>query len=507
MKSHTHSNSRRWWPTLLAALACAGLSLAQAGSAAAAEDLAICDQVEDELLFDQAVLSTKIDVSCDQGIVTLEGTVDNILAKERAQRLTETVRGVMSVVNMIDVRPAQDRTDSEIQSSIETALLIDPATESYEVDVTGNDGTVTLTGTVGSWQEKEITAHVAKGVAGATGIDNQIGIDFSEMRNDAEIKNEIEQALKRDVYLDGAGLIDVSVEDGDVTLTGTVGSAFEKRRARTKSWVIGVSDVDNSGLEVEDWVNEERERNTAYPTLSDSEIQDAVNDALLYDPRTNSFQVDVSVNNGYVTLRGNVDNLKARRAAEQDTRNTIGVYSVNNRIRVRSNGESSDSDIRQRVSDALLRNPYTESYEITVTVEDGTVDLFGTVDSYFEKAEADDAASNVEGVIFVDNHLVVSDGADGYVYDPYIDAYDPHTYDWYDYEPNYTFETDSDIEEEIYDELWWSPFVDANQVSVMVDDGEATLTGTVDSVTERQAAAENAIEGGAISVDNDLEIQ
>lgn len=501
-----HTNRRIWRSMLTAAFACAWMGLAHSGMAAEADDLAICDQVQDELLFDRAVLSTNIDVSCDEGIVTLEGRVDNIRAKGRARKLTETVRGVLSVVNLIEVQPS-DRSDSEIQTDIETALLTDPATESYEVNVAVSDGKATLTGNVDSWQEKELCAYVAKGVAGVTGIDNQIGVDFSEMRLDSEIKNEVREALRHDVFLDGAGLIDVSVEDGNVTLTGTVGSAFEKRRARTKAWVIGVKEVDNSGLEVEDWVGEERERNTAYPTLSDSEIEDAVNDALLYDPRANSFAVDVSAVNGYVTLRGTVDNLKAKRAAEQDTRNTIGVYSVNNRLRVRSNNELSDADIRQRVEDALLRNPYTESYEITTTVENGTVNLYGTVDSYFEKAEADDVASHVEGVLFVDNNLVVADRGGNYVYDPYVDPYNPYDYDWYDYNPQYTFKTDSEIEGDINDELWWSPFVDADQVSVTVDNGDATLTGTVDSVTERQAAAENAIEGGAISVDNDLRIE
>ncbi len=493
---------------LVAAVTCGMLSLsAGVGDAAVAEDLAICDQVEDELLLDQAVSSVNIDVSCNEGIVTLDGTVDNILAKDRAQRLTETVRGVLSVVNLIAVQPPQEKSDPEIQDAIETALLHNPATESYEVTVTVQDGVATLDGTVDSWQEKQLSAHVAKEVAGVTEIDNQIGIEVGETRIDSEIKNDVEQSLTRDVFLDGAGLIDVSVEDGKVTLTGTVGSVFEKGRARTQAWVTGVSDVDNSALEVANWADEERERNTAYPTLSDSEIEEAVNHALLYDPRTNSFAIDVSCVDGYVALRGTVDNLKAKRAAEQDARNTIGVYSVNNRLQVRTDGELTDADIQERVENALLRNPYTDSFEITVLVENGTANLYGTVDSYFEKAEADDVSSNVRGVNFVDNNLVVSDTVNSYVYDPYVDSYDPYGYDWYDYDRPYTFETDADIEDDIEDELWWSPFVDSDQVSVTVENAEATLTGTVDSVMERQAAAENAIEGGAVSVDNELTIE
>ncbi|REJ72300.1 MAG: BON domain-containing protein [Planctomycetota bacterium] len=489
----------------LFAFACFGA--AQTATSHAADDQALCDHVEDELLFDQAVVSTHIDVSCQEGIVTLEGTVDNILAKERAERQAEAVRGVKSIVNLIVVQPRVARTDSEIQADIGTALLSDPATDSYQVDAAVDGGKVTLTGAADSWQEKQLAARVAKGVAGVTAVDNQIDVNYPDERTDAELKEEIEARLQHDVFLDGAPFVDVSVDDGHVSLTGEVGSALEKTRARTRAWVYGVENVDASGLDVEDWTGDDRERDTAHPMLSDSEIAEAVDDALLYDPRTNSFNVDVSVYNGSVTLRGTVDNLKAKRAAEQDARNTIGVYSVNNRIRVRSNGEPTDEEIRQRIENALLRNPYTESYEITVSVDNGTVDLFGTVDSYFEKAEADDVASNVRGAIFVDNNLVVSDESDSYIYDPYVDDYDPYDYEWYGYDPQYTFSTDSEIEEEINDELWWSPFVDSDQVSVTVENGTATLTGTVDTYYERQAAAENAIEGGAISVDNELKIE
>ncbi|REJ93839.1 MAG: BON domain-containing protein, partial [Planctomycetota bacterium] len=219
MKANTREFRNTLQTLLVAAVTCGMLSL-NAG-AAEAEDLAICDQVEDELLFDQAVSSVNIDVSCNEGIVTLDGTVDNILAKERAQRLTETVRGVLSIVNLIEVQPPQEKPDSEIQAEIETALLHNPATESYEVTATVQNGVATLEGTVDSWQEKQLSAHVAKGVAGVTEIDNQIGIEVGGTRTDSEIENDVEQSLSRDVFLDGAGLIDVSVEDGTVTRTGT----------------------------------------------------------------------------------------------------------------------------------------------------------------------------------------------------------------------------------------------------------------------------------------------
>jgi len=64
--------------------------------------------------------------------------------------------------------------------------------------------------------------------------------------------------------------------------------------------------------------------------------------------------------------------------------------------------------------------------------------------------------------------------------------------------------TDREIHEQVESELFWSPFVDSDSVTVSVDDGAVTLSGTVDSAREYQAAQVNAYQGGALSVDNDL---
>jgi osmotically-inducible protein OsmY len=296
----------------------------------------------------------------------------------------------------------------------------------------------------------------------------------------------------------------VKVDNAKVTLTGIAGSAAEKDRAFWKSFVMGVKSVDKSGLEVKRWARDEDLRGKKYVSKSESEIKDAVNDALLYDPRVFSFKVTPEVDGSRVTLRGTVDNLKARRAAAQDARNTVGVRYVDNRIKVRPVETYSDEKIEKMARQALLRDPYVESYEITVSVANGVANLYGAVDSFFEKSQADDVVSKVNGVVFVDNNLMVQDDYDHYVYDPYVDKWYLYDYDWYHYSPFYTTKSDLRIEMDINDELFWSPFVDANDVEVDVNGGKATLTGTVNSWTEYNAAEDNAYEGGAVIVDNDL---
>lgn len=125
-------------------------------------DPEITDVVEEELFFDDAVLSNPIDVETSDGIVTLTGATGNILAKERAATLAETVSGVRSVINRIEVKPAAPPTGEDLADAVSEALLADPAADSYEVNATANDrGEVTLAGTVDSWQERQLTESVA----------------------------------------------------------------------------------------------------------------------------------------------------------------------------------------------------------------------------------------------------------------------------------------------------------------------------------------------------------
>lgn len=467
-------------------------------------DIQITDAVEDEFIFDQAVPLNEIDVKTDAGVVRLTGAVDNILAKERAARLAETVKGVKSVVNRIQVVPSVIRSDVNIRKDVENALLMDRATESYEVDAKVIDNVVTLTGEVESWQEKQLAERVAKGVRGVTDVKNRIRIEYEGERPDSEIKPEIQKMLRWDALVDHA-LIDVKVKDGHVTLTGTVGSAAEKRHARGDAWVAGVESVDDSGLKVARWARDEDLRKDKYVVKSDDAIEEAVELAFLYDPRVYLFHVTADVEGGVATLRGQVDNLKAKRSAGQDARNTVGVTRVKNRIRVRPSTPT-DAELAENVRDALRRDPFVHTDEITVTAVDGTVYLYGNVNTYFDKGQADDVASKVYGVTEVENNLEV-ETPEPLVYDPYMPPPYPYYPAWYDYVPNYTYQTDSEIREEINDELWWSPFVDADEVTVSVENGRATLTGVVDSRSEFNAATENAYEGGAVWVDNDLEIE
>ncbi len=477
-----------------------------AAAQAVMTDRAISDAIDDELSFDQAVDANDVNISVSDGIVTLSGKVENIIEKERAEKIAEMVRGVRSVVNDIEVEPFWGRTDSEIEMDVEEALLYDPVTESWEVEADVDNNLATITGEVDSWQEKKLAGKVVKGVRGVVDVRNKLKVDFDEERTDEEIRTEIEESFRWDVKLDD-GLIEVEVRDRKVKLDGVVGSAAEKAEAELKSWVRGVESVDISGLEVKEWARDDDMRRDKYVVKPDEKIEAAIDDALLYDPRVYSVDVKVDVTAAQATLRGKVDNLRAKRAAAEDARNTVGVLTVDNNIKVRPAEKLSDEKIESNIKSALERDPFLERYEIIVDVVNRTVYLSGTVDSYFEKSKADEIAMEARGVESVRNNLSVEQARRPLGYDPYLNDYYIYDYDWYDYEPKKSFKKDSAIKEEIKDEFFWSPYVDGSDIKVKVNNGVAVLEGTVDTLAEYNAATENAYEGGAVWVDNNLKIK
>jgi hypothetical protein len=117
---------------LLAGLLAAGIALAAGEEQIDDED--VTRALESELTLDQAVPSHLIDVSTSRGVVTLSGSVSNLLAKERAAEIARTMKGVRSVVNAVDVAPVP-RTDPEIADKVCKALRRDPYVERHEIAV------------------------------------------------------------------------------------------------------------------------------------------------------------------------------------------------------------------------------------------------------------------------------------------------------------------------------------------------------------------------------------
>jgi osmotically-inducible protein OsmY len=496
----------RWSAILLIAAGMQDLILPPLQAATPKKDITdkgITSAVETELLIEKGVPLDLIDASTSQGIVTLSGSVDNLLAKERALKIAESIRGVRGAVDRITVTPVS-RPDADIRKDILAVLLEDPATESYQVAVSVQDAVATLTGSVGSYAEKQLAARIAKGIKGVKEVRNDVTINYLEKRTDPGIASDIKARLQWDIWING-GLVNPVVKDGKVTLTGTIGSAISKWRAFEDAWVNGVTSVDDSGLKIEPLARKGAQREFKDVISSDSEIKQAVQVALRLDPRVSAFAPDVTVEGGVVILGGNVGNLKAKTSAEQDAKNILGVWRVDNLLKVRPKGRRTDAETEKQLKAALSWDPLLNSSAIDVAVINRTAYLSGAVESTLEKAEAQDVASRIKGVMLVRNHLKVEPEFSIFYYDwPYY-SHSPY-YDAEIFGPR-PYLNDTQIKKSIEDWFFWSPFVDRDDIKVTVHGGVATLTGTVGTWIGYGEADQGAHQSGATAVLNRVTVK
>lgn len=483
-------------------------SIARSATESKVNDTAITDTVENDLLTDVAVQSSKIDVTTKDGVVYLKGKIGNILSKDRAANIARTVKGVKSVVNEIQVDPPLNLEDWQIKEFVENALQDDPVTSRFKIGVSVKYSVVTLTGAVGLWKERQICENAAKSVKGVKNVVDLIDIDWSGNVRDEGIKKEIDKLLRWDASIDNA-MIDVTVDQGKVYLKGAVGSAIGKLNATLDCYVNGVKSVDNSGLDVTQAAGGSNRRDTGYIDKSGNNIAQAVRDALMTEPRVSLFKISVEVDpkTHEVTLRGTVHNLKAKNTAASKAMRVTGVRSVDNRIKVRPKGEVSDQWIEKSVKKAINRDPYLDGYVIEVVVTNGVVKLYGDVDTVFEKTQAEDVTAGINGVLKVENNLIVRNFSNTYVYDPWVNDTFLYDFYWYQNLPLHPQRSDAAILKETEDRLFWNPFVNSDKVKVEVDKGVVTLTGNVNSWLEYDAAMKNAYQGGAIYVKNNLKVK
>jgi osmotically-inducible protein OsmY len=108
------------------------------------------------------------------GHITLSGGVDWLFQKTQAESLVRHIPGVVGVFNHIDVLPRAAARD--IQKRIVHALHRSADVNARQVVVNVDDSTAILTGTVGSWLQREAAEQAAGSAAGITRVDNRITI-------------------------------------------------------------------------------------------------------------------------------------------------------------------------------------------------------------------------------------------------------------------------------------------------------------------------------------------
>jgi osmotically-inducible protein OsmY len=215
-------------------------------------------------------------------------------------------------------------------------------------------------------------------------------------RSDEEIQRDVLDELKWDARV-RPNEIGVAVKDGVVTLTGWVDSYLKKIAAEEDAYhVPGVKAV----------VNDIEVRLPGSAQRSDPDLAKAVLDALKWDAGIPTDKIQVTVDHGWVTLKGEVEYYFQKRDAERAVERLSGVRGVTNLLVVKS--QPTPSDLKEQIEKALVRNAETDARRITVEVVGSKVILRGTVSSYAEKKEAEEVAWSAPGVTEVDNRIIVS---------------------------------------------------------------------------------------------------
>ena len=223
------------------------------------------------------------------------------------------------------------------------------------------------------------------------------------MKTDIELKQDIITELNWEPTVIGGVIaasnnpkIDVAVMNGVVTLSGEVDSYAKKWAAnQTARRVIGVKEVvDNIKVKL-----------LGSFKLADEEIgRDAVH-AIRLNASLPYQRIQVRVQDGSITLTGEVDWAYQREDAEEAVRHLNGGVWVSDQIAIKPPAEP--VDIKAKIESAFRRNALLNSQRITVGTNGGKVNLSGSVHSWAEREEAERVAWAALGVSQVENNVKV----------------------------------------------------------------------------------------------------
>ncbi|MFW6324193.1 MAG: BON domain-containing protein [Desulfovibrionales bacterium] len=217
------------------------------------------------------------------------------------------------------------------------------------------------------------------------------------MQEDSRIRREILDLLKWDGRIDSTN-IDVQVENGTVTLLGTVPALVGLNIANSDAWFVsGVKDVANL-IKVDKLIGR---------ALQDREIQDRIEQLLAWSAVLDSRHIRVFVQDGMVFLEGTIRSLPEKMHAQELISGMSGVSRVENRIGIAPREDVLDHELAERLQKNMHGNQLVGSKNISVTVDKGRVVLEGETESWEDRRRAEEAASYTRGVTTVENRIVV----------------------------------------------------------------------------------------------------
>ncbi len=261
--------------------------------------------------------------------------------------------GIVLLVSLV-AAPAMAGPEGEagsdlwIQSQLTTTYTLNEHLSPLDIGVKVKDGVVTLSGTVENEVEKDLAGEIAKGVDGVKKVKNNLQTEplartepsklsgYMDTVNDATITAKVKSNLLWNKHTDGLD-IGVDTEKGVVTLTGTVKSAIQRdlavQKTRNTSGVRRVIDeltVDPDAPGVSETISENvgAAAEKAGQAVNDTWITSKVKTVLTFNKHADGADIDVSTQNGVVTLSGTVPSARQKRYIVDLVKDVINVKSV-----------------------------------------------------------------------------------------------------------------------------------------------------------------------------------
>jgi osmotically-inducible protein OsmY len=212
--------------------------------------------------------------------------------------------------------------------------------------------------------------------------------------------------------------------------------------------------------------------------MSNDQLERWVGEELYFDPSIDGRAIAVKADDGRVTLRGSVGSFGEKRTATRAAQRVYGVKSVDNELEVKlmTTSRREDAELRGDILQALVLDSLVPD-TVDARVQGGRVTLSGTAAWQYQKDEAEHVAGNVRGVVAVHDEIALEPP------EPKAD----------------------DVKREIKRALKRNAKLDAKAVDVKTRNGSVSLSGTVSSWSEHDAAVAAAWAApGVTAVDDNL---